>query len=352
MPGIGIPKLADNLPPIVKRNYGKWISHEHVRPGVIKHESQTGEEMYSVRVGMPMNARISKDTLLKFCDLADEYSEGFFRITQRNALEFVGVKPERIEELVAKLKDMGFPVGGTNRSLHQIVACAGWIHCHLAATDPAAIAKAIADELVEDFQRDRYPAKLKISASGCINNCGEGSTADIGIVGVHRDLPPLKEEKLAGCELPLVMSICPTSAIRSKGAKMVEIDPERCVHCPACSVACGAMAPIGSADGDGVAIVVGGKASNTGYGPAMAKVVVPYLPNNPPRWPEVVAAVKKIISAWVAHARQDERMGDWIARIGWEKFFQRTGLPVPLKIVDGYDGRSLERQRGSVRFRW
>ncbi len=352
MPGIGIPKLAENLPPIVKRNYGKWITHEHVRPGVIKHDSETGESCYSLRVGMPMNARVSKDTLLMFCDLADEFSEGFFRITQRNALEFVGVKPARIEELIARLKEMGFPVGGTNRSLHQGVACAGWIHCHLAATDPAAIMKAIGDELLKDFQTERYPAKLKISASGCINNCGEGSTADIGIVGVHRDLPPLKEDKLGGCELALVMSVCPTSAIRSKGPKGVEIDAERCVHCPACSVACAAMAPIGSAHGDGVAIVVGGRAANTGIGPAMAKVVIPYLPNNPPRWPEVLTAVRKIIEAWVKGARQDERVGDWIARVGWEKFFHRAGLPLTMKIVDGYDGRSLERQRAGVRFRW
>ncbi len=63
---------------------------------------------------------------------------------------------------------------------------------------------------------------------------------------------------------------------------MIEIDAKRCIHCPACSVACAAMAPIGSPNGDGVAIVVGGKAANTGDGPAIARVVVPYLPNNPP----------------------------------------------------------------------
>ena len=59
MPGIGIPPLEANLPPIVKRNYGKWTSHEHVRPGVIKHDSQSGEACYTVRAGMPPNARVS-----------------------------------------------------------------------------------------------------------------------------------------------------------------------------------------------------------------------------------------------------------------------------------------------------
>ena len=41
-----------NLPPIVKRNYGKWISHEHPRPGVIKHDSETGEAKSIRRVDL------------------------------------------------------------------------------------------------------------------------------------------------------------------------------------------------------------------------------------------------------------------------------------------------------------
>ena len=352
MPGIGIPPLEANLPPIVKRNYGKWISHEHVRPGVIKHDSESGEACYTVRVGMPPNARLSTHTIRLLCDLADEFSEGYFRITQRNSFEFVGVPLERTETLIARLDKNGYPVGGTNRSLHNTTCCTGYIHCHLAASDPAAIMKALSDMLIEDFKSERYPAKLKISGSGCINNCGEGSCADIGVVAIHRDLPPVKEDKIGGCDIPLVISVCPTGAIKPKGPKMVEIDPKRCIHCPACSVACAAMAPIGSADGDGVAIVVGGKAANTGDGPAMAKVVVPYLPNNPPRWPEVTGAIRNIIEAWVAGARKDERVGEWINRIGWEKFYERTGLPLSFKVIDGYDARALERARTGVRFRW
>jgi len=352
MPGIGVPPLEANLPPIVKRNYGKWITHEHVRPGVIKHDSETGEACYTVRVGMPANARVSTDTVRMFCDLSDEFSEGYFRITQRNSIEFVGVPPARIDELIAVLAKAGYPVGGTNRSLHNTTCCTGYMHCHLAASDPAAIMKALSDMLIEDYKTERFPSKLKISGSGCINNCGEGTCADIGIVAIHRDLPPIHEEKLKGCELPLVISVCPTGAIKPKGPNMIEIDAKRCIHCPACSVACAALAPIGSADGDGVAIVVGGKASNTGDGPAMAKVVVPYLPNNPPRWPEVTDAVKKIIDAWVAGARKDERVGEWINRIGWPKFYERTGLPLSFKVIDGYDARALELAKTGVRFQW
>ena len=99
MPGIGIPPLEANLPPILKRNYGKWISHEHPRPGVIKHDSETGEACYTVRAGMPPNARVSTQTLRLICDVADEFAEGYFRVTQRNSCEFVGVPESAIERI-------------------------------------------------------------------------------------------------------------------------------------------------------------------------------------------------------------------------------------------------------------
>jgi len=149
-----------------------------------------------------------------------------------------------------------------------------------------------------------------------------------------------------------VISVCPVGAIKPKGPAMVEIDPKRCTHCPACSVACAAFAPIGSPLGDGVAIVVGGKASNTGSGPSIAKLIVPYLPNNPPYWPEVTGTILKIVDAWSVNARQDERVGDWIGRIGWKKFYERAGLTVSGKIMDNLDLRALDSAKSNVRFTW
>ena len=81
-------------------------------------------------------------------------------------------------------------------------------------------------------------------------------------------------------------------------------------------------------------------------------MVVPYLPNNPPFWPEVTGTIKKIVDAWSRHARKDERVGEWINRVGWEKFYERTGLPLSFKVVDGYDSRALELAKTNVRFRW
>lgn len=346
--GIGVPPVEANLPPIIERNYGKWISHDIVKPGVLRHTSETGEECYTVRIGMPP-ARISTTTMLKICDLADEYSEGSFRITLRNSLEFVGVKEERIDELIKKLQEMGFPVGGADHSIHNIIACPAWLHCQLSATDAPGIAKAIGDVLYEDFKREDYPAKLKINLSSC-SNIEEGLTGDIGILGVHRDLPQVLDDEMKKCEIPLVIAVCPTGAIKPKGRESIEINPERCIHCGACTMRCPYVLT-GKPETDGVAIAVGGKGGNTGAGPGLARVVVPYLPNNPPRWPEVTQAVEKIVKTWVKDAKKHERIRDWIARIGWEKFFERTGLPVTYKLFDGYVF-GMDNVKANLQFRW
>ncbi|MDE3088716.1 MAG: dissimilatory-type sulfite reductase subunit beta [Chloroflexota bacterium] len=350
MPGLGVPQLETILPDKIKRNYGQWIAHESPKPGVLKHIAESGEELVSIRAGTPGNARLSVSTVRQLANLADKYSGGHVRITQRKSWEFVDVAPEQVDALIADLKALGFPVGGTNRTFRNVFACTGWLHCQFAATDAPGLAQVISDNLFEYFVEDKLPAQLKVSVSGCVNNCGNAMTADIGLVGIHRDIPRVDDAGVAKCEIPLIISICPVGAIKPKAPKSIEIDQERCIHCPACSAQCSAV-HIGNAETDGVAIFVGGKAANTGNGPSLAKLAVPYLPNNTPRWHEVTAAVRKIVETWAAGAKQDERIGEWIERIGWEKLFQRTGFPMTFKHVDGFVMGS-RAARANVRFRW
>jgi len=88
-------------------------------------------------------------------------------------------------------------------------------------------------------------------------------------------------------------------------------------------------AAINNALNDGCSIWVGGKVSNARHVPMFSKLAVPFLPNNPPRWPEVVAAVKNIVEVWAADARKFERMGEWIERIGWPASSRRPASRSP-----------------------
>jgi dissimilatory sulfite reductase beta subunit len=84
---IGPPNYERFLPPIIKKNYGKWKYHEILKPGVMVHVAESGDKLFTVRAASPRLVGIKK--LRKFADLADKYSGGHLRFTSRNNVEFL-----------------------------------------------------------------------------------------------------------------------------------------------------------------------------------------------------------------------------------------------------------------------
>ncbi|MGC8579184.1 MAG: hypothetical protein ACP5MB_03890, partial [bacterium] len=84
---IGPPKYDQFLHPVIKKNYGKWKYHEILKPGVLVHVSETGDKIYSVRMGSPRLVNIN--TIRWICDLADKYCDGYLRFTSRHNVEFL-----------------------------------------------------------------------------------------------------------------------------------------------------------------------------------------------------------------------------------------------------------------------
>ena len=52
--------------------------------------------------------------------------------------------------------------------------------------------------------------------------------------------------------------------------------------------------------------------------------------------PEVTAAVRNIVEVWVDGARKYERMGEFIERIGWPKFFELTDIQFTKYHIDDF----------------
>ncbi len=332
---IGPPHYEDQLPQIIKDNYGKWKYHERVKPGVLKHVSETGDELYTIRIASPRLLSIT--TLRFFADIADKYCDGALRFTSRHNVEFLVSKKDNVEPLIEEVEKDGWPIGGTGNAMANIIHTQGWVHCHSAATDASGTVKAVSDELFEYFRKDDLPAKLKISMACCLNMCGAVHCSDIAFVGVHRTPPRILTETISkNCEIPNVIASCPTGAIRpNPKEKSVTINDERCMYCGNCFTVCPSM-PIADAVNDGIAVFVGGKVANARSGPAFSRLAIPWIPNNPPRWPELVDAIKGLVEIWIENARRGERYGEWIERIGWEKFFEIANLPFTDKHIDDF----------------
>jgi sulfite reductase beta subunit len=216
------------------------------------------------------------------------------------------------------------------------------------------VVKAVMDELFEYFGSHKLPAQVRIALACCLNMCGAVHCSDIAILGVHRKPPLVEHDRVQNvCEIPLVIAACPTAAIKPKKVgelKSIEINNNRCMFCGNCYTMCPAM-PLADPEGDGIAILVGGKVSNRISAPKFSKLVIPFLPNTTPRWPETVQAVKKILEAYAADAKKYERVGDWAERIGWESFFEKCDIPFTEKSIDDYR-LAYDTWRTTVQFKY
>jgi dissimilatory sulfite reductase beta subunit len=334
---IGPPHYEQFLPPVIKANFGKWAYHEIPRPGVLLHVGESGDKLYSVRAATPRILNIV--TIRLFADLADKYCGGYLRFTSRNNVEFLLTDEAKVQPLIDELKNLGYPVGGTGNSISAIVHTQGWVHCHSAATDASGVVKSLMDELFPHFENMDLPAKLRIAFACCLNMCGAVHCSDIAVLGVHTKAPFIDHDTLPKqCEVPTLVSSCPTGAIRPatvNGLPSVEIEEQQCMYCGNCYTVCPSV-KINNARTDGISIWVGGKVSNARMEPSFSKLVIPFLPNTPPRWPETVAAVKHLVDVYAANARKYERMSEWVARIGWPRFFKITGLPFTKYHIDDF----------------
>jgi len=361
---IGPRKFDEFYPPVIAKNKGTWLYHEYVQTGVYYHVAESGDKVYSIRVG---GARLMSTTHIReICEIAEKHCDGYVRFTTRNNIEFMVDSEDKVKPLVQDLESRKFaggsykfPVGGTGAGITNIVHTQGWVHCHTPATDASGPVKATMDVLFDDFKNTRLPAKLRVSLACCLNMCGAVHCSDIAILGYHRKPPLLDHEYLDKmCEVPLAIAACPTAAIRpakvefeGKKVNSVAVKEERCMFCGNCYTMCPSM-PLADTEGDGIVIMAGGKVSNRISPPKFSKVVVAFIPNEAPRWPQTTATIKQIIEAYAKDANKYERLGEWAERIGWERFFEKCELEFTHHLIDDFRDPAYFTWRQTSQFKF
>ncbi len=362
---IGPRHYDDFYPPVIAKNKGKWLYHEILEPGVLVHVAESGDKVFTVRVG---GARLMSVTHIReICEIADKHCGGYLRFTTRNNVEFLLDSQDKIEPLkkdLASRKFAGgsykFPIGGTGAGITNIVHTQGWLHCHTPATDASGPVKAAMDVLFDDFQNMRLPAHVRVSLACCLNMCGAVHCSDIAILGYHRK-PPMQDHEYLDkmCEIPLAIAACPTAAIKptkvdlpdGRKVNSVAINQERCMFCGNCYTMCPAL-PLADKEGDGIVIMAGGKVSNRISAPKFSKVVVAFLPNEAPRWPSTTAVIKKMVEAYAKGANKYERLVEWAERIGWERFFEVCELEFTHHLIDDFLDPAYYTWRQTTQFKF
>lgn len=141
---------------------------------------QKQEGKYYVGIGVT-SGRLTGDDLARIGDIAEEFStDATVRLTNKQNFIIPNVREEQLEALRAKLDAAQLDY---NPSVFKkgVISCTGIEFCNLALTETKIRSGVLATELEK-----RYPGAtkgLRVHFSGCPNNCGQNSIADIGLRG-------------------------------------------------------------------------------------------------------------------------------------------------------------------------
>ena len=141
------------------------------------HEQKTPGRFYAgfpVRLGM-MTGR----QMIGLADVAGNVG-GDIRLTRRQNFILTSIPKDRLDETVARVGELGFPIGA-NGLYASSIGCIGDPHCNFAVTPTKSKLDSIIGRLVAEF--GERAAGLKLNLDGCPHACAQHWTGDIGLQG-------------------------------------------------------------------------------------------------------------------------------------------------------------------------
>jgi sulfite reductase (ferredoxin) len=141
------------------------------------HEQKDGN--YYVGVA-PTAGRVSGTLLVRLAEAMEEHGVAGARLTPYQKIVLIGVAPDRLEPLLARLDAIGLSARPSSWR-RNTMACTGIEFCKLAIVDT----KNRARDLVAELER-RFPdldVPITVNVNGCPNACARTQVADIGLKG-------------------------------------------------------------------------------------------------------------------------------------------------------------------------
>ena len=141
------------------------------------HEQKTPGLLYAgfpVRLGL-----MSGRQMIELADVAAGVG-GDIRLTRRQNFILTSIPQVRLDEVVARVGEIGFPIDANG--LHaSSIGCIGDPHCNFAVTPTKSKLDSLIGRMVAEFG-DRV-AGLKLNLDGCPHACAQHWTGDIGLQG-------------------------------------------------------------------------------------------------------------------------------------------------------------------------
>ena len=238
--------------------------------------------------------------------IAEEFGNGKVGLTTRLNVEIPGIDRRDAGTVAERLQEAGIVPGSTGATLRSVVACKGTV-CRHGYCDTQGLARAIE----EQYGGCELPRKLKITVTGCPNNCARAQLNDIGIAG--RRFPAFGVGDCNGCGACEV--VCREGAVRIVDGEALH-SGEDCVACGDCITVCPTGA-IGVAT-EGLRFYIGGRSGRVLRIGVEAEGLIPEG--------EGLQIVGRLLEYFRENARPGERFGEMMDRVGTEEVFAATGM--------------------------
>jgi sulfite reductase (ferredoxin) len=168
--------LADGIFP---RGFRPW------RATNVQRQAQAGYVVATVRLPL---GDLTSDQMRALADVARRYTGDTVRLTVEQNIVFRWLPEADLPDFYRDIEALGLARPGAG-TIQDIVACPGTDTCKLGISSSRGLAAVLDAHLADKV--DALPADargLRIKASGCFNSCSQHHIADIGFLGVSRNV--------------------------------------------------------------------------------------------------------------------------------------------------------------------
>ena len=135
---------------------------------------------YSIVPRVP-GGEITPDRLIAMGQIAKKY-DLYCKITGGQRIDLLGARVDQLPEIWEELIEAGFESGHAyGKSVRTVKSCVGSTWCRFGVQDSTSFAIRIE----ERYRGIRAPHKLKFAVSGCIRECAEAQSKDVGLIATE-----------------------------------------------------------------------------------------------------------------------------------------------------------------------
>jgi len=125
---------------------------------------------------------IKPEQLIVLGEVAQEFNL-YCKITGGQRIDLLGAQQEQLPDIWHQLIDAGFETGQAyGKSVRTVKSCVGDNWCRYGTGDSMGLAIALENR----YKGLRSPHKLKFAVSGCIRECAEARSKDIGVIATDK----------------------------------------------------------------------------------------------------------------------------------------------------------------------